>query len=259
MAIDVREDNFKKEVVDKSFQVHVLIDFWAPWCGPCRMLSPVLEKLEKDYKGGFVLTKVNTDQSPTLAQIFQISSIPDVRLVKDGKVIDQFLGAPSEKQVRMFLDKYIKIETASPFEELAKKNPMEFLAKLKATPVKEQPENREELLWKAFTFHAKNKGKLEELKEILQEMEDENASFQNQKRVMLAFLEQGKEALEDLLALENQKKKISVLEKYLKRVEEAKSEDRKKVKDLLIACFYFLPPDDEDIPEFRKKLSSLLF
>lgn len=259
MPIDVREDNFKQEVVEKSFKTYVLIDFWAPWCGPCRILSPTLEKLERDYKGAFVLAKVNTDQAITLAQIFQISSIPDVRLVKDGKVIDQFLGALSEKQIRSFLDKYIKLEVSSDFENLAEKNPMDFLKKLKETPPKEQPENREELLWKAFVSHVKNKGKLEEIKEILQEMDDENASFQNQKRAMLIFLEQGKEALEDLLALGNPKKKISILEKYLQLVENAKAEERKKVKDLLIACFYFLPPSDEDVPTFRRKLSSLLF
>lgn len=258
MAINVNENNFKKEVVEKSFQTHVLIDFWAPWCGPCRMLSPTLEKLEKDYKGAFVLAKVNTDEAITLAQIFQISSIPDVRLVKDGKVIDQFLGALSERQIRTFLDKYIKIESVSTLEGLVEKKPMEFLAKLREMPPKEQPENREELLWKAFVAHAKNKGKLEELREILQEMDDENASFQNQKRAMLIFLEQ-EDAIKDLLALANPKLKLSVLEKYLKLVENTKYEDRKKVKDLLIACFYFLPPDDENVPDFRRKLSSLLF
>lgn len=259
MPIDVREDNFKQEVVEKSFKTYILIDFWAPWCGPCRVLGPVLEKLEREYKGAFILTKVNTDQSVTLAQIFQISSIPDVRLVKDGKVVDQFLGALSEKQVRAFLDKYIKIESSSGLEGLAMKAPMEFLKKLKETPPKEQPENREELLWKAFVSHTKNKGKLEELKEILHEIDEENASFQNQKRAMLIFLEQGASALKDLLALGDPKQKISVLEKYLKQVEDAKYDDRKKVKDLLIACFYFLPPEDEVVPEFRRKLSSLLF
>lgn len=259
MPIDVREDNFKQEVVEKSFQTHVLIDFWAPWCAPCRMLSPTLEKLEREYKGAFVLTKVNTDQSVALAQLFQISSIPDVRLVKDGKVIDQFLGALPERQIRSFLDKYIKPAGSLDFENLLNKNPMDFLKKLRETPAKEQPENREELLWKAFTVHVKNKGKLEELKEILQEIDEENPSFQNQKRAMSIFLEQGKDAIDDLLALTNPKKKISILEKYLQLVENAKGEERRKVKDLLIACFYFLPPDDEDVPTFRRKLSSLLF
>ncbi len=259
MPIDVREDNFKKEVIEKSFQTYVLADFWAPWCGPCRVLGPTLEKLEKDYKGAFTLVKINTDQSMTLAQVFQISSIPDVRLIKDGKVVDQFLGALSEKQIRSFLDRHITLEASSDFDKLISKNPMDFLKKIRETPPKEQPENRDELLWKAFTVHVKNKGKLEDIKEILQEIDEENASFRNQKRAMLVFLERGREAIEDLLALGNPKKKVSVLEKYLQLVENTKNEERQKVKDLLIACFYFLPPNDEDVTSFRRKLSSLLF
>jgi putative thioredoxin len=256
MAINVKEENFKKDVLEKSFQVPVVVDFWANWCGPCKVLGPVLEKLEKEYKGAFLLAKVDTDTNQQLAMIFRVSSIPDVRMLHEGKVVDQFIGALPEKEIRTWLDKHVKTESNSHLEKLLQTDPMKFLKELKNT--KDQPENKDELLWKAFVVHTKNKGKLEELKEILKEIDEENRSFQNQRRVMLQFLEKGKESVEDLQKLNN-KDKTTILDKYLKKVEQAKFEERKNQKDDLLACFYFLDPQDEVLPEYRRKLSSLLF
>lgn len=94
---------FEQEVILKSKQVPVLVDFWAAWCGPCKTLGPILEKLAVEFAGGFVLAKVDVDAEQQLASYFQIKSIPTVMLLKDGQIVDGFPGALPEGQLREFL------------------------------------------------------------------------------------------------------------------------------------------------------------
>jgi putative thioredoxin len=112
-GMDVTLANFEHEVLLASREVPVLVDFWAPWCGPCRSLGPILEKLERDYGGRFKLVKVNVDENPELGSHFQARSIPLVVAVVDGRVADQFTGAMPEGQVRAFIDRLLP----RPFEE----------------------------------------------------------------------------------------------------------------------------------------------
>ena len=94
---------FEQEVILRSKQVPVLVDFWAAWCGPCKSLGPILEKLAAEFNGGFVLAKVDVDAEQQLAGYFQIKSIPTVMLLKDGQIVDGFPGALPEAQLREFL------------------------------------------------------------------------------------------------------------------------------------------------------------
>ena len=103
--IDVTVENFETEVLQASAQIPVLVDFWAPWCGPCKSLGPVLEKLEADYGGRFKLVKINSDDEQQLAQAFGVRSIPTCVLLKGGKPVDGFMGALPEGKVREFLEK----------------------------------------------------------------------------------------------------------------------------------------------------------
>ena len=107
LSFDVTEADFRQTVLERSLDVPVLLDCWAPWCGPCRNLKPVLEKLVQDYGGAFVLAKLNTDEAPQISAALQIRSIPLVVLFVGGRPVDQFMGALPEGQVRAFLDKHL--------------------------------------------------------------------------------------------------------------------------------------------------------
>lgn len=113
-VLDVSTATFQRDVVERSRQAPVLLDFWAAWCGPCKTLGPLLEKLAGEHAGRFVLAKVDVDKSPELAEVFRIQSIPSVILVKDGRPVDGFLGALPEAQVRAFLAPHLAPAAASP-------------------------------------------------------------------------------------------------------------------------------------------------
>lgn len=99
--------NFQSVVLDGSFERPVLVDFWADWCAPCRTLMPLLAKLADEYGGRFLLAKVNTEEEQALAAQFGIRSLPTVQVFKDGRAIDQFMGALPEGQIRAFLDRHV--------------------------------------------------------------------------------------------------------------------------------------------------------
>ncbi len=102
-VFDATTETFEAEVLRRSLEVPVLVDFWATWCGPCKTLGPILEKLAGEYNGAFVLAKVDVDKEQQIAAAFQIRSVPTVFLVKDGQIVDGFPGALPEGQLREFL------------------------------------------------------------------------------------------------------------------------------------------------------------
>ncbi|MDE1975715.1 MAG: thioredoxin [Elusimicrobia bacterium] len=103
--IHLTDDSFENEVVQS--QSPVLVDFWAPWCGPCRMLSPVIEEIAKEYTGKIRVAKINTDDHPNSATRFKISAIPTLLFFKDGKVIEQMVGVHSKAEIKKTLDSLV--------------------------------------------------------------------------------------------------------------------------------------------------------
>ena len=104
-SFDVSIEEFEAKVIEPSSRVPVVIDFWAPWCEPCKTIKPLLEKLAEEYAGRFLLAKVDADQNPELAQHFGVRSIPSVKVLFQGKLVDEFNGVLPEGQIRAFLDR----------------------------------------------------------------------------------------------------------------------------------------------------------
>ena len=135
-VFDAQLPSFEQDVLLRSKDVPVLVDFWATWCGPCKSLGPVLEKLAAEFNGGFLLAKVDVDKEQQLAGYFQIKSVPTVMLVKDGQIVDGFPGALPEGQLRQFLGHHgvLPREAEAPVEEAepAPLDPHEEVVRLRA-------------------------------------------------------------------------------------------------------------------------------
>ena len=107
LSIDATHDTFASEVIDRSKDIPVLVDFWADWCNPCKMLAPILTKLADELVGKFHLVKIDTDSENQIAAQYGIRSLPTVKLFKDGQVADEFIGVLPEKSIREFLERHL--------------------------------------------------------------------------------------------------------------------------------------------------------
>jgi len=102
--MDVTDETFEKEVIAQSKKMTVVVDFWAPWCGPCLMLKPTMDKLADEYKGKISIVKLNVQDNPDVAGKYDIMSIPAVKMFKDGKEVDGFVGLQSENSIKTWID-----------------------------------------------------------------------------------------------------------------------------------------------------------
>lgn len=115
-TIDINKINFTREVMEASHATPILVDFWATWCEPCKNLMPVLEKLAEEYAGQFRLAKVEIDQEQDLAIQFRVRSVPTVKMVINGEIVDEFTGALPEGQIREFINKHLNKSDVSPLQ-----------------------------------------------------------------------------------------------------------------------------------------------
>ncbi len=236
VAVDVTDATFEQEVVERSKSVPVVIDLWAPWCGPCRTLGPIIEKVVADTRGKVALCKVNVDENPGISQAFRVQSIPAVFAVKDGQVVDTFVGALPEHQIREFVSKLAPV--VSEADELISQGDEESLRKaLEMDPDSDKAAARlAELL---FTT-----GRDEEAETLLAKYPDTSEVMRVKSMIRLGLPELAKPVL-DVIA------ELNELLENVKKDEQA----RQRFVDILNAY----PFDDETILRYRRLLTSRLF
>lgn len=128
--IDVTDATFETDVIEASKNAAIVVDLWAPWCGPCKTLGPILESVIAETGGKVVLAKVNVDENPATSQAFQVQSIPAVYAMKDGKVVDGFVGAQGEPAIREFVNKLMPSDAELEIERLLEAGDQESLIKV---------------------------------------------------------------------------------------------------------------------------------
>lgn len=174
---DVGVENFLEEVIEKSKAVPVLVDFWAPWCEPCKNLTPILENLAKKHADAFRLVKVNIDEQQELAMQFQVRSVPTVYLVKDAAVVDGFMGAQPENVVKEFLSKHITL-TEKPPEKPNISDPIQDMINLgrESEAIEALKEDgSEESMFRLARLYL-NLNKFDEVRDTLGKLKDKSTS-----------------------------------------------------------------------------------
>jgi putative thioredoxin len=279
-TIEAGEDNFEADVLERSHEVPVLVDFWAPWCGPCRVLGPVLEKLADEYSGKFVLAKINVDESPSLAGAFGIQGIPAVKLIKDGEIAGEFTGALPEPAVREMLSRYLPSEYDEQADEAADLEEQGKPAEAQAiyqSILDLEPNHAKSLLGlgRLLMTGGDREGALNYLERIspaAQERKDADRliarlQLQGDQSADEATLRQKLAAEPDSLearfdfaqALAANEKFEEALGEFLNIVKSDRGFRDDGARKAMVQIFDVLPPDDPLIDKYRSELAKVLF
>ncbi len=232
--IDVTDATFEAEVLDKSVDVPVVIDLWAPWCGPCRTLGPTIEKAVDDTGGQVILAKVNVDENPAVSQAFQVQSIPAVYAIKDRKVVDGFIGAQGASEVQAFVQGLLTEPEPTEVELLVAEGDEASLRKA----LELEPDNEDAIVTLAERLIADEKA--DEAVDLLARIPETAET-----RRVAALARTGFMLDEDEI--------VAQLETLLDEVKEADA--RQKFVDLL----ELLGPEDPRTADFRKKMTARLY
>jgi putative thioredoxin len=279
--LEADETNFQRDVVERSREILVVVDFWATWCQPCRLLGPILEKLAEEYAGKFLLVKADTDKLPNIAAGFAVQSIPAVFALRDGGFLDSFIGLMSEPQIREWLDRLLPSEAellVAQARKLEASDPAEAEAKWREAG-RLDPNLAAAKIGLATLLFAQ--GRADESRVVVEELERRGFLEPEAEKLkaQLALMGQGQNpgdlaALQatvaanpgDLEAKLNLAEALAACAQYepaletaLLVVQSGKKEFVEPARKLMVDIFRLLPDDSELTTTYRRQLSTALY
>lgn len=254
--MDVTEATFQTDVVDRSHEVPVVVDFWAAWCGPCRQLTPALERVIGERDGQVVLAKVDVDANQGLARAFGVQGIPAVKAFRDGKVVAEFTGAIPESAVARFVDQLVPTEADLLAESGARTGSEDDLRRALELDPRHQ---RAGLTLAGILAERGGEAAIEEALTVLRRLSPTPEVSREIAELELA--QEGEADPEDPAARALAKGDYaSALGEYLERVRTPGDEEsREEAREAMVRIFTALGDDDPLVVEFRPKLASALF
>ncbi|MFL5884965.1 MAG: tetratricopeptide repeat protein [Thermoleophilaceae bacterium] len=250
MIFEVTEADFMQRVVERSREVPVVVDFWAPWCGPCRQLTPALENAARARDGDVDLAKLNTDDNQQLAAAFRIQGIPAVKAFRDGQVVDEFTGAIPPTQVDAFFDRLVPSEADRAAAEALRSGDEETLRRT----LEGDPGNAGVAAALARILLARR-----EFDEAATLLEPFEFDFLGAGLAARARLQGEGDDLDAAFDAWDQGDHEKALEELQQALNEADPERRDPIRQVMVAIFDELGPSDPLAREYRKRLSAALY
>lgn len=259
--------DFRTEVLERSRHVPVVVDFWAPWCAPCRALGPVIESLADGDAGRWTLVKLNTDEQPEIAQQYGIQGIPAVKMFVDGQVRAEFVGALSQAEVRRWLDEHLPDERTDRLQEIVSRWAEEGagVAEELERFVEQNPDRAEARLRLAQAIAGSDPARARELAQLdTQDADLDELAGHLQNLIELAQLagDDLPERLAEPLGAAVRSFREHELDEVLEHLVRAASIDRnfgdQLARRAAVALFYLLGQDHESTREYRRRLAATL-